>query len=392
MYILRNCNLIPALTEGTTLTRADLVIDGARITKIAPCGLANEAGAQELDLHGMTVMPGLIDAHIHLRSTHPLGSARYTDPHNPAALALEELLFAQFFLDNGYTAVRVPGDVIGYPAMALRNHINSGRVKGPRIFTCGRIILPTEAGNDGFWAPMTLEADGPMEMRRAVRYELQKGADFIKLYGTGSLVVSGANPNHMIIREDEVREAVESAKMKDTYCAIHCHGDACCEMSARAGVRTIEHASFIEPRTLEYLETCRDAGQGLVLTVSIFGDPALELSGRSEIRDKCFAHLRRIKDYDVLVGWGTDTDLEYYEQDPYAEFRMRSEELGFSNVEILKQATINTARLIGKDDQFGSVKEGKYADLIVIDGNPAEDLTAMYHKPVHVMKNGELIR
>ena len=392
MYMLCNCKLIPALTEGTALTMADLVVDGEVIREILPCGARDGAGMQTFDLGGKTVMPGLIDAHIHLRSVHPLGSPRYADPNRPCAVVLDELLFAQFFLDNGYTTVRVPGDLVTYPLMDLRSHIEAGKFQGPRILTSGPILSPTQVGNDGFWAPMVLEVDGTQQMRATVRKLFQKGVDFIKLYGTGSLAVAGAQPNSIMMNPDEIREAVMIADQQQSYCAIHCHGAYACDVSAKLGVRTIEHASFIQEDTIKYLEDHKEEGQGVVLTTSIFVDEPLGLVHRTDAKERCFDCLRKFTDHDALVGWGTDTDLEFYQQDPYAEFRVRTEELGFSNEEILQQATINTAKLIMQDDRIGSVKAGKLADLIVIDGDPAADLSAMYQRPVHVIKGGRFIR
>lgn len=388
MYILRNCRLIPELTEGTDLTKADLVLDEGIIKSILPCGANLGAECEELDVKGATVMPGLIDMHTHLRM---MGAGKTSDPLKPCAVTLDEMMFAQYYLDNGYTTVRDVGDNIENPAIALRNHINAGKLKGPRIYCSGPTLAPTEIGFDAAWSsPNHYEVDSPAEMRKLVRYNLQQGADFIKLYGSGSMCVAEGEPGALIMQQDEMEEAVKMAAMKNTYCAIHMHGTEGCELAAKVGVRTIEHASFISKDTLKYLESRKAEGHGIVITASVLLDDSW-----GKIPDyaysKVIGHLKYAKDYDILIGWGTDTSLGFYQREPYAEYELRHNELGFSNIEILKQLTINSAVLMMKDAQIGSVRAGKCADLIVVDGAPDEDISAMYHKPMHVLKAGELI-
>lgn len=394
MYVLRNCTLVPFLTEGTELTKADLVLDGEKIAEILPCHSDVQGDYEEMDLEGAVVMPGLIDMHTHLRM---MGDGLTADPLKPCSVTLDELIYAQFFLDNGYTTVRDVGDNIQNPAIALRNHINAGRLTGPRIFCSGPTLTPTEFGFDAAWSePNHYEVDSPAQMRKMVRFCLQKGSDFIKLYGSGSMIVENGQPGALIMEPDEMQEAVRIAARKNTYCAIHMHGTEGCQIAAEAGVRTIEHASFIAPETLKYLETRKKEGHGIVITISCLDESARSSAWNGTVikglMGQVMDHLRKAKDYDILIGWGTDTNLSYYRSCPYAEFEIRKNDLGFSNEEILKQVTINSAVLMQKDDLIGSVKKGKYADLIVVDGDPVEDLSVMYKKPVHVFKGGALIR
>lgn len=389
MYIIRNCRLIPELTEGTELTAADILIEDGAIKTIARCGTNFAVDCEVLDVEGMTVMPGLIDMHTHLRM---MADGNTSDPLKPCSVALDEMMFAQYYLDNGYTTVRDVGDNIANPAIALRNHINAGKLTGPRIFCSGPTLTPTEIGFDQAWsAPNHYEVDTPMDMRQKVRYVFQQGADFIKLYGTSSMVVKEGQPGKLIMEPDEMAEAVKIATRKGSYCAIHSHGTECCDVAAKAGVRTIEHASFISEDTLRYLETRKSEGHGIVITSSVLLDDSW-----GKIPDYAYAmtmdHLRKTKDFDILIGWGTDTSLAFYKKCPYEEYELRKNELGFSDIEILKQITINSAILMMKDHLIGSVKEGKCADFIVVDGAPEERIDVMYHKPVHVIKAGKLIR
>ena len=390
MYVLRNCHLIPELTEGTSLTEADLLIDGAYIKEIAPCGTAFESLEKEIDMEHMTVMPGLIDAHVHLRM---MGGGMQASQDDIPAVTLDELRFAQWLLDNGYTTVRDVGDNKACPSIALRDYIDAGKIQGPRLFCSGPTLTPSDRGmQKPYSSGHHYKVDSPMEMRHYARHNLMMGADFIKLYGTSSAIARrGGTPGSQIMAVDEMEAAVEVATRKNTYCAIHCHGGEACENAARVGVRTIEHATFIEPETLKYLETRKAEGHGIVITISVVKDNSWGTIPGS-VYQGAVRHLTGADQYDILIGWGTDTSWDFYQKHPYREFEMRKNDLGFSNINILKQATINTAVLINQGEKIGSVRAGKYADLIAVNGDPAADITAMYHKPVHVIKEGQLIR
>lgn len=391
MLLLKNCRLISELVEGTTLETADILCRNGKIEKIAPCGFdfGVLGGTNEMDIKGHTLMPGFIDAHVHLRM---MGRNLSSDPYHVGAVMIDEIHFADFLLDNGYTTVRDVGDNIANPAQDLRDKINKGEIEGPRIFCSGPTIAPYEFGfDDSYSEPHHYYANDPAEMRARVRFNLMKGADFIKLYGTGSMCVVDREPGYTIMTGDEMKAAVEIADMKETYCAIHCHGERGCDLAAHAGIRTIEHASFIGKHTLEYLETRKKEGQGIVITGSVLEDNSWG-DHPAGVDDKVINCLKEAKNYDILIGWGTDTSLKFYKEKPYAEFRIRSEKLGFSNIEILKQLTIESAVLMNQNDKIGSIKEEKYADFCVIEGDPVDDITVLYKKPEHVIKEGKAVR
>lgn len=391
MLVLKNCKLVPFLTENTDLEKADLLLKDGLIQKIAPCGTDFAEDHETLDCEGQIVMPGMMDIHTHLRM---LGGSATSDPLKPCAVTLDEYMFATNFLNRGFTTVRDVGDNIANPAIALRNHINSGKLVGPRIFCSGPTLTPTELGFDAAWSvPNHYEIDSPMQMRKYVRLMIQQGSDFIKLYGSGSMMIKNGQPGALIMEPDEMAEAVKMAARKNTYCAIHAHGTETCEVAAKVGVRTIEHASFIAPETLKYLEGHKAEGQGIVITISVFdNDDPLGTHKPASIVNSAIDHLRKARDYDVLIGWGTDTNMQFHNLKPSSEFEMRSRDLGFTNQEIMEQLTKNSAKLIMKDSMLGTVKEGKFADLIVVDGNPEEDLSALYTRVSHVIKGGALIR
>lgn len=375
-----------------------MVIKGNKIQQILPCGTADtKSDDQVLDLQGAYLLPGLIDAHVHLF----MGKATDGDRDRitlPSQWAFDCYHYASFFLDNGYTTIRDVGDEIHCSGLATRNAINEGIVEGPRIYGSGVTIVPVTAGFDPY-AYFCAFYSTKEDIRKEARRQFNNGANFLKLYGTGSMLVDDSLPGKRIMMEDEIAEAVMIAKSKGSYCACHCHGAEAIGVMIDQGVRTIEHASFITDESCRKLDGRKD--MGIVPTIACSCPEALGLTERdgmiyekfasvSEARDQCLRNA--YKNYDILMGWGTDMALYTMEANPYIEWQVRKNRLGISNIDLLKQATINSAILMGIDHEVGTVSEGKLADLIVVEGNPEKDITAMYKKPAHVIKDGKLIR
>ena len=398
MLVLRNCSFIKELTEGTTLEKGDLLIKEDKISQIAPCGTVFEDVDKELDLKGATVMPGLINMHVHLFHIKNCSFAEMGHVL-PCDRPFNALSYAQCLLDLGYTTIRDCGDIKYYAVSSVKKAINSGIVEGPRIINSGLFLCPTDAGNRGLEGLDILRmVDGPMEMRREARESFMYGADFVKLYASGTMMVMGSEPGVLTMEEDEIREAVKIANKFGSYCAMHCHGEEGIDVAVHCGVHTIEHASFIGDKTLKYLDGRTDVG--IVPTLAIVKDlctpsPGLDPQLAELMKQRSTQIISCLKNaykYDILIGWGTDVSMEATKKDPAAEFQMRKEVLGFENIDILKQVTINSAKLLYKDDSIGSIKVGKLADLIVVEGNPVDDISVMYSSPAHVFKGGKMIR
>lgn len=395
--ILENCKLVAELCDAGVPQMADVVIDGNKITAIVPCGTPVEGEHERMDIHGATLLPGLIDAHVHLF----MGKATAGDRDRitvPAQWAFDCYNYARFFLDNGYTTIRDVGDELHYSGLATRNAINEGIMQGPRIYGSGVTIVPVTAGFDAYEYFCGLYSTKE-DVRRMARDQFNHGADFLKLYGTGSMLADDSLPGKRIMLEDEIAEAVTMAKSKGSYCACHCHGAEAIGVMIEQGVRTIEHASFITDESCKKLDGRKD--MGIVPTIACSCPEALgitedagaayeKFSRVSAERDACIRNA--YENYDILMGWGTDMDLGSMQANPYMEWQTRKNRLGISNLDLLKQATINSAVLMGVDNKIGTVSVGKLADFIVVDGDPIADITAMYKKPVHVIKDGEVIR
>ncbi len=398
MIVLKNAKLVPELTEGTTLTLADVVLEDDTISQILPPDSQLDGQHEEFDLKGKTLLPGLIDMHVHLfmGKRNPWnGKDRISVP---AQRAFDCLRFAQFLLDLGFTTVRDVGDTWGYPAIAARNAINDGDFVGPTIQTSGVTISPHTAGFEAYDF-MNCYVEDPYDMRRIVREQFEKGVDLIKLYGTGSMMVEDSLPGRRILEADEVREAVTIAKRKGSYCACHCHGAEAIGVMIDCGVHTIEHASFITDESCKKLDGRKDIGIVPTLCCSCQEMNRIDGYGEAEIaryaiineqRGKCLRNA--YENYDILMGWGTDLSLDSQSQAPFLEWQQRKEVMGVSNIDLLKQATINSAILMNLDNEIGTVKVGKKADLIVVDGDPVQDITVMYQKPLHILRHGTVIR
>ena len=394
MLRLKNCHLVSVLTEGVDYTEADVLLDNGLIAEIAPAGTLCREDVQTMDLQGKTLMPGLIDMHIHLITTDWNYDRLWL--YTPAEFTVRCTEYATSLLNLGYTTIRDCGDNPCRSTIPLARSFAAGKLMGPTIIPSGPIMCPT-APNTATW--LAERIDGVDNTRKMVRENLLKGAQFIKMYGSASMSAPTKEVGYPIIEEEEIREAVKIAKNYNTYVSIHSHGARAIDQAVRAGVHTVEHASLISEETLQYIERT-GADVGIVPTLFVFSN---SLRANPMIAPEVAAHLSKIKNeviaclknayrHNILIGWGTDVVQVDYEATTGKEFQLRKEWLDFSNEDIVKQATINSAKLMYMDDKIGTVKVGKAADLIVVDRDPVQDITVMYDKPAHVIKRGTLVR
>lgn len=231
MLVLKNCRLIPALTEGYDLPAADLVLDGELIADIRPAGGSYE-DAPVLDMAGKTVLPGLFDLHTHLHSLS--GNLMENQLKDFGTSCFDTCEYANTYLKLGYTTVRDMGSN-SRCAIAVRNAVQKGQITGPRIYSAGLMISPKDAGNDAF-SLMYNEADGREAVIGAVREEIAHGCDFVKYMVSGAFLNEGSVPGNLITTEEELRTVVDTAAARDKYVAVHCHGTEGIKMSIRVGV------------------------------------------------------------------------------------------------------------------------------------------------------------
>ena len=378
---LTNCRLIPALSDNYTGGLADVLIRDGKIEAVLPAGQSGPGSEEErYDCGGKTLLPGLHDIHIHLNYDYYNGVIRLNDFN----LMLRSCLSAKRFLEYGVTTIRD----MGAPrrvATHVRAAIDSGLFLGPRIVTGGIILCPCNRDTPADPNCFLRYISGVDDTIRATREEIGGGADFVKLYAPGE-------PS--ILLPEELQAAVRIAHLHHRRVAVHAHDASAIHMCVESGVDTIEHASYIRPEDIEAL---RDGHAYLVPTLSILS-PEVRMSGATPeqkaamVQPLLEANARNITAAyraGLKLGFGTDTDIVDLEGHTGLEFRMRKEYCGMSNLDMLLQATKYSAMICGLEGVTGEVKAGLAADLIVVDGNPDEDISVMYQKPTLVFVRGQ---
>lgn len=393
MIILKNCRLVSYLTEGYEGEKADIVLKEKFIEGIYPVGGAPVSeDAQVMDMHGMTVLPGFFDLHAHLMLVNQDWNFLMMRPQNQYVLDCAK--YAKEYLKLGYTTIRDCGNDY-YSSVAVRDYIADGTLTGCRVITSGKILSPTTRGNASF-GTLYKEVDSPADMMRVCREETEQGVDFIKYMCTGAVLNLGGVPGEMVTTPAELRAVVEAADTLGTYIAAHCHGTRGINEAVKAGVRTIEHASYMNEESAELMLKHKTAGivPTLAMPYTLIKDYAgTTLPEFKAKADDALGHMvysaKLASQAGVPVGFGTDVDLANATAHVGIEFLARAE-YGMTPKEILCQATIDSARIVGLGDKCGTVKAGKWADLCVVDGNPDEDMGVMEKYPVHVFKEGKL--
>lgn len=388
--VLKNCRLVSQLVEGYEGEYADVYLQDGKISAIRPLGY-DFGQTPCLDANRQTLLPGLIDLHMHLMFVNQDYPAMLQ--RSPYEYLLDCLDAAKLFLQQGYTTIRDCGCEKG-SNVAVRDAVNAGRVPGPRIITSGHCVTPTERGNDCFGALYKIY-DKPEDAMRIVREERALGADWIKLMATGSVMNVGGEPGALIITPDEIKALCDAAAFYGTYVGAHCHGKQAILECIKAGVRTIEHGSYLDEDVIEAVL----AGGSKVAIIGTYavcyalwknldGNVSQEFIDKLDVIMRSYGKMGvAASQAGVPFGWGSDLDQATRKKYVGMEFMARAD-IGFDNLTMLRQATIESAKILGLDDQIGSIKEGKLADLILIDGKPDEDISAMTKLPTHVFQSG----
>jgi len=368
---------------GTATEHQTITFEGDTVAAIGDA--VGEAPEGAHDLAGATVLPGLIDAHVHVASDTSRSPgfgpppAQHGEPPRPAGLAQYILAAtADRILRSGFTTVR---DVGAYDdeVLALRAAIDAELVPGPRVYTCGRIISATAPGGEIFHS-MYREADGPWEMRKAVREQLKRGAEFIKFMATGarSVVLEDPEPAQMTL--EEMKAIVDEAHRMGKRVAAHAEGLEGTRWALEAGADTIEHGLALH-REPKLLDDMAERGTVLVPTISTFHDLAERFANIFPVVlvEQAKRQLEEaMRTVDTARRAGVTLALGYDSGPPgsSAQELMRLLEAGLSVSEGLWAATLGGAAALGRDD-LGRLAVGSRADAVAIDGRPDEDPTVL---------------
>jgi imidazolonepropionase-like amidohydrolase len=406
-YVLKNARIFDGLSGDCPESMQVLIEDGV-IREVSDKPIST-SGAPTINVGGRTLMPGLIDAHIHAYASDV--NVQKVDLAGEAYRTAHAARMLGFALDCGFTTVRD----IGGGDYGLWRAIEDNLIRAPRFLYAGKIISMTGGHGDmrlmnvaahthgycscGDFNTVAVVADGVDECIKATREELRRGAHCIKIMGSGG-VASPTDPIWMNqYREDEIRAIVNETTERRTYTSAHCHPTSAIRRCVEFGVRVIEHGTLIDDTTARFVA---EHGAFIVPTMAIIfalielgpklGFPPASQEKAQLAFAQALTGMESMQKAGVKIGFGTDLLGETYTWQP-KEFSIRKQV--FPPLDILRQATSTNALLLQQEGKIGCVKPGAHADLIVVDGDPLKDIELLAaggrHLPL-IMRAGELIR
>jgi imidazolonepropionase-like amidohydrolase len=393
---------LPELQEGM-----HVLVEGGAVKEVSDRPL-QWAGARAIDLHGRTLMPGLIDLHVHVLATQLNLSTQGTLPD--ALVMMRAVPIMSAMLRRGFTTVRDAGGA----GWGLKCAVEEGTVVGPRLFISGHAISQTGGHGDprprsDHLRPMSFcgccfragdigrVADGVDEVRKAVRQELQMGADQIKIMASGGV----ASPTDPIAAfgyaEDEIRAIVAEAAGRQTYVMAHAYTAQAISRAVANGVRTIEHGNLVDEAAAAlmaergaYVVPTLITYEALANEGADYGLPADSVAKIATVRTAGLHSLEIYKRAGVKMGYGSDL-LGPSQRLQSDEFRLRAQVL--TPREVIQSATTIAAEVLNMQDRLGRIVPGAMADMLVVDGNPYRDVSCLLGQGDHiplVMKDGKI--
>ena len=382
---------------GAPLANPVVVIENDRIVRVG-AGLPIPAGAEVIDLGSATLLPGLIDCHTHMTSQP--GENYYSDifRKSPIDVAVTAHVYARRTIEAGFTTVRDvgAGELID---VAVRNAINRGEIVGPRMQVATLAVSATGGHGDlsGFSPYLSIKglegiADGIDEIRKLVRTEVKYGADVIKVAATAGVLSEEESVGAPQFSQEELNALVEEAHMWEKRVAAHAHGTEGIKRAIKAGVTSVEHASFIDD---EGIHLAKEKGTWLVM--DIYNDDYIlaefakkgypqkiiekeRLVGRTQREN-----FRKAVQAGAKMAFGSDAGV--YPHGWNGKQFAKMVEWGMTPTQAITAATISAAEVLGWRDRIGSVEAGKFADVIAVKGDPLKDVTEL-ERVTFVMKGG----
>lgn len=400
------CGTLINTEKGTTEHNKTIVVSGNKIIAINK-GYTQPKDASTIivDLKSKTVMPGLIDMHVHLEGES--NPKKYLEKYtlDDADIAFNSTVFAKETLYSGFTTVRdLGGSGVN---ISLRDAINAGKVEGPRVFTAGKSLATTGGHADptngnrkdlvGDPGPKEGVVNSVEDAKKAVRQRYKNGADCIKITATGgvlSVAKSGSNPQFTL---EEIKAICETAKDYGMHVAAHAHGDEGMQRAILGGVKTIEHGTYMSNETMElmkkhdaYLVPTITAGKEVEEKAKIKGFyPDIIVPKALAVGPKIQGTFGKAYKKGVGIAFGTDAGV-FKHGNNGKEFGYMME-AGMPAIETIQSATITNAKLLGMENEIGQLKVGFIADIVATDDNPLKNIKTM-ETVVFVMKEGKIYK
>ncbi len=399
------CGMLIDTRDGATLKERTIVVSGETIQSILNGYVDGGEAHLTIDLRDKTVLPGFIDMHVHIESESNPRAYLKRFTQNEADVAFESVGYAEKTLMAGFTTVRdLGGSGVN---IALRDAINQGLIKGPRIFTAGKSLATTGGHADptngrknelmGDPGPKEGVVNSIDDGRKAVRQRYKNGADLIKITATGgvlSVAKNGQNPQFTV---QEIRAITDMAKDYGFHVAAHAHGDEGMQRAILGGVTTIEHGTLMSEATMElmkangtFLVPTITAGEEVMANARIEGYfPPVIAQKALEIGPISKQNFYKAYRKGVSIAFGTDAGV--FKHGENAREFVYMAEAGMPVMEILKSATVTNAGILGMADQLGRLQPGFLADIVAVNGNPLEEVATLKNV-VFVMKGGQVFK
>ena len=394
-------------TGGAVVRNAAVVVTGERIVAAgAAASIATPSGARVIDLGDVTLLPGFIDAHTHIIGRtlgDPMADLAVVKDYDSYG-AIIGVANARNTLMAGFTTIRVVGSS-NFDDMALRQAITDGRVAGPRMENAGHAIGITggHCDENGFkpglinLGPKDGVADGPDQVRAAVRYQVKAGADVIKTCATGGVLSEGDAVGATQYSYEEMKALVDEATKLGRKVAAHAHGTEGIKIAVRAGVSSIEHGSFLDEEGARMMEE-----RGTYLVPTLMAGEAVERFAKNGVLKGLRAEkglaaaaamrkaIRLAVAHHLNIALGTDAGVIPHGTNAH-EFGLMVEWGGMTPMQALTAGTMGGAKLLGWEANVGSIAAGKYADIVAVPGDPLQDIHVT-ERVSFVMKGGVIYK
>ncbi len=393
------CGQLVDAKAATMLKEMTIVVEKNKIVDVQKGYIPATANDKTIDLKNLTVMPGLIDAHVHMdHETNPNRMLAFQQ--NKADIAFGAIQYSKTTLMAGFTTVR---DLGGSVSIAIRNAINKGQIIGPRIYAAGKIISSTGGHGDAInglredlMQLTELNSDvvnGVDECIKVVRQRYKEGADLIKICSTGGVLSLEKDGSGAQFSEEEIRAIVTTAKDYGMRVACHAHGAEGIKRAVRAGVTSIEHGTYIDDEAIALMKKMGTYHVPTIVAGKSVADSAKKPGYFPEIIAAKATIVGGLiqgafaKSYKagVKIAFGTDAGV-YAHGKNWMEF-VYMNEAGMPALETIQAATVKAADLIGISDLVGTIEPNKLADIVAVDGDPTKDIKVM-GKVKFVMKDG----